>query len=117
MLGVIDAILEDDKQRPAKQRHTAKRIFDRLREEHGFTGGYGIVSQYMHRERLRGQEMFLPLAHRAGCGRENEEWETRDRKRARLDLAEWKKEEKSREQDRNLVSKHRIECLPKEILY
>ena len=36
-LGVIDAILEDDKQRPAKQRHTAKRIFDRLREEHAFT--------------------------------------------------------------------------------
>ena len=32
-LGVIDAILEDDKQRPAKQRHTAKRIFERLREE------------------------------------------------------------------------------------
>jgi transposase len=25
-LGVIDAILNDDKQRPAKQRHTAKRI-------------------------------------------------------------------------------------------
>jgi len=42
-LGVIDAILEDDKQRPAKQRHTAKRIFERLREEHGFTGGYTIV--------------------------------------------------------------------------
>jgi hypothetical protein len=38
-MGVIDAILEDDKQRPAK-RHTAKRIFDRLKEEHQFTGGY-----------------------------------------------------------------------------
>jgi transposase len=33
-IGVIDAILDDDRQRPAKQRHTAKRIFDRLREEH-----------------------------------------------------------------------------------
>ena len=32
-LGVIDAILEDDKQRPVKQRHTAKRIFERLKEE------------------------------------------------------------------------------------
>jgi hypothetical protein len=31
-LGVIDAILEDDKQRPAKQRHTGKRIFERLKE-------------------------------------------------------------------------------------
>ena len=38
-LGVIDAILEDDKQRPAKQRHTAKQIFQRLKEEHGFAGG------------------------------------------------------------------------------
>ena len=35
--GVIDAILEDDKQRPRKQRHTAKRIFERLRAEHGYT--------------------------------------------------------------------------------
>jgi transposase len=42
-LGVIDAILEDDKNRPSKQRHTAKRIFDRLREEHGYPGGYTIV--------------------------------------------------------------------------
>src|SRR3982075_2315467 len=31
-LGVIDAILNDDKQRPVKQRHTAKRIFERLRK-------------------------------------------------------------------------------------
>ncbi len=38
-LGVIDAILNDDKLRPAKQRHTSKRIFDRLKEEHGFAGG------------------------------------------------------------------------------
>jgi transposase len=29
-LGVIDAILKDDKTTPAKQRHTAKRIFERL---------------------------------------------------------------------------------------
>src|SRR5664279_1294091 len=34
-LGVIDAILEEDKTRPAKQRHTAKRIFERLKAEHG----------------------------------------------------------------------------------
>jgi transposase len=28
----IDAILEEDKSRPRRQRHTAKRIFERLRE-------------------------------------------------------------------------------------
>ena len=38
-LGVIDAIPEDDKLRLARQRHTAKRIFERLKEEHGFMGG------------------------------------------------------------------------------
>jgi transposase len=46
-LGVIDAILSDDKQRPAKQQHTAKRIFDRLKDEHQFTGGYTIVKDYV----------------------------------------------------------------------
>src|SRR5258708_2076991 len=31
-LGIIDRILEEDKSQPAKQHHTAKRIFERLRE-------------------------------------------------------------------------------------
>ncbi|HWS97403.1 MAG TPA: IS21 family transposase [Candidatus Methylomirabilis sp.] len=65
-LGVIDAILEDDKQRPRKQRHTAKRIFDRLRAEHGYPGGYTIVKDHVRLRRLRGQEMFVPLTHAAG---------------------------------------------------
>ncbi len=65
-VGVIDAILEDDRQRPAKQRHTAKRILDRLREEHGFTGGYTIVKDYVRAATLRGREMFVPLTHPAG---------------------------------------------------
>jgi len=65
-LGVIDAILEDDKQRPAKQRHTAKRIFERLREEHGFTGGYTIVKDYVRSAELHSREMFIPLTHAPG---------------------------------------------------
>jgi transposase len=65
-VGAIDAILNDDKQRPAKQRHTAKRIFDRLKEEHGFTGGYTIVKDYVRIAALRSQEMFVPLVHPAG---------------------------------------------------
>jgi transposase len=65
-LGVIDAILDDDKQRPVKQRHTAKRIFERLKEEHGFTGGYTIVKDYVRAATLRGQEVFVPLVHPAG---------------------------------------------------
>jgi len=51
-VGVIDAILEEDQSKPAKQRHTAQRIFDRLRAEHGFGGGYTIVKDYVRRARL-----------------------------------------------------------------
>ena len=65
-LGVIDAILDDDKQRPVKQRHTAKRIFERLREEHGFTGGYTIVKDYVRSAELHSREMFIPLTHAPG---------------------------------------------------
>jgi transposase len=65
-LGVIDAILNDDRQRPVKQRHTSKRIFERLKEEHGFTGGYTIVKDYVRTATLRGQEVFVPLMHPAG---------------------------------------------------
>ena len=65
-LGVIDAILEDDKLRPAKQRHTAKRIFERLKEEHGFTGGYTIVKDYVRSAELLSREMFIPLTHAPG---------------------------------------------------
>ena len=65
-LSVIDAILNDDEQRPAKQRHTSKRIFERLKEEHGFRGGYTIVKDYVRAATLRGQEMFVPLVHPAG---------------------------------------------------
>ena len=42
-VGVSDAIREEDKTQPAKQRHTAKRILDRLLAEYGFTGGYTIM--------------------------------------------------------------------------
>ena len=44
-VGVIDTILEEDNSKPTKQRHTAKRIFDRLRAEHAFPGGYTIVKE------------------------------------------------------------------------
>ena len=43
VIAIIDGILAQDKGRPKKQRHTAKRIFERLRDEHCFTGGITIV--------------------------------------------------------------------------
>jgi transposase len=51
---------------PKKQRHTAQRIFERLREEHGFTGGITIVTDYIREKKRRTQEVFVPLAHPPG---------------------------------------------------
>ena len=51
---------------PRKQRHTAKRIFERLRDEHGFDGQYTIVKDYVRERRRRTQEMFVPLSHAPG---------------------------------------------------
>lgn len=62
----IDAILKADKQAPRKQRHTAKRIFERLRDEHGFTGGVTIVTDYVREARQRTAEKFVPLSHPPG---------------------------------------------------
>ncbi len=64
--GVIDGILAADRGAPRKQRHTAKRIFERLRDEHGFAGGYTIVKDYVRERRLRSREVFVPLAHDPG---------------------------------------------------
>ena len=64
--GIIDQILREDQHRPKKQRHTAKRIGERLRAEYGFTGGDTIVKAYVREQRLGGQEMFVPLAHPPG---------------------------------------------------
>ena len=51
--GVIDVVLEGDSRVPRKQRHTAKRIFKRLREEYGFEGQYTIVKDYVREQRRR----------------------------------------------------------------
>ncbi len=62
----IDGILESDRSVHAKQRHTAQRIFERLRAEEGYTGGYTIVREYVAAATLRSREMFVPLSHRPG---------------------------------------------------
>ena len=62
----IDKVLEGDRSVHKKQRHTAQRIFERLRDEEGFSGGYTIVREYVARALLRSREMFVPLSHRPG---------------------------------------------------
>ena len=65
-IPIIDQILEADRVLPKKQRHTARRIFERLRDEHGFTGGITIVTDYVREKKRRTQEVFVPLAHPPG---------------------------------------------------
>lgn len=62
----IDQWLDEDVNMPRKQRHTAKRVFDRLRDECGFTGGYTIIKDYMRERAQRRQEVFVPLSHPPG---------------------------------------------------
>ena len=52
--SVIDGWLEDDRKRRRKQRHTAKRVYDRLREEYGeegFSCSYRTVAAYVAERR------------------------------------------------------------------
>jgi transposase len=61
----IRDILESDKELPKKQRHTAKRIFERIKDE-GYEGGYTQVKEAVRELRRTTQEVFMPLIHRPG---------------------------------------------------
>ena len=65
-LPLIHEMLEGDRKVHRKQRHTSQRIFDRLREEHGYTGGLTIVKQAVRAWREQNREVFLPLSHPPG---------------------------------------------------
>jgi len=49
--GWIDEMLRQDLDAPRKQRHTARRIFDRLVDEHDASVSYSYVAKYMNRRR------------------------------------------------------------------
>jgi transposase len=65
-LSIIHEILESDRKAPKKQRHTAQRIWERLRDEHQFTGKPTIVKDAVRAWREGHREVFLPLSHRPG---------------------------------------------------
>lgn len=65
-IGVIDAILEADKTVPRKQKHTSKRVFERLRDEHEYAGGITFVKDYIFAAKQRQREMFVPMSHPLG---------------------------------------------------
>jgi len=49
-IGVIDEILRTDKALIKKQRHTSKRIFERLRDEHGYAGSLTTETYYVREQ-------------------------------------------------------------------
>jgi transposase len=62
----IKQILEDDLKVHKKQRHTAKRIWERLRDENGYQGAYSTVREAVRRLTQKNQEVFIPLKHPPG---------------------------------------------------
>jgi transposase len=65
-LATIDQILADDRLAPPKQRHTARRIFERLRDEHGYRGCYSQVQTAVKAAKAYSKEAFVPLSHPPG---------------------------------------------------
>jgi transposase len=65
-IPLIEQILADDELAPRKQRHTAKRIFDRLVEEHQYVGKYDQVRRYVAAHRQRHRQTHLLLDHPPG---------------------------------------------------
>jgi len=61
----IAQIIEDDKAVSKKQRHTSKRIYERLKAE-GYQGGSTQVKEAVREIKRVNQEVFMPLVHRAG---------------------------------------------------
>ena len=64
-LEQIAQIIEDDKHLPKMQRHTAKRIYERIKEM-GYPGKYTQVKEAVREMKRLNKEVFMPLDHQAG---------------------------------------------------
>ncbi len=62
---IIEKWLKDDLQNPRKQRHTARRVYNRLVNEHGFTGAESTVRTHVRKARMKisgsDDRAFIPL--------------------------------------------------------
>jgi transposase len=67
-LSIIKQWLEEDRRRPVKQRHTAKRIHDRLKEEYGFPGGERTVRREVSILRQKVPDSHVPQTYQPGDG-------------------------------------------------
>lgn len=85
-VAIIDQILSQDRHAPRKQRHTARRIWIRLRREYGYRGGSTQVSEYVRQARERQREAFVPLAFEPATAQVDwgEVWAYHDRCRCKI---------------------------------
>jgi transposase len=65
-ISIIDGYLEEDKKLPVKQRHTKRRIYDRLCVEHGYSHSLRAVSDYLLKKERSRKAEFIPLVHPHG---------------------------------------------------
>jgi transposase len=65
-VAIIEQILRDDESAPRKQRHHAKRIYERLKAEHGYEGSYYPVRRYVASLRQSRRETFMRIDHVPG---------------------------------------------------
>jgi len=67
-LATLRQIIDDDRHAPPKQRHTARRIYERLRDEHGYAGCPSIIRDAVRAYKQSQAEVFVPLLHPPGEG-------------------------------------------------
>ena len=63
---IQSCLAEDNAEHLKKQNHTAKRIYDRLVEEHGFTGGESTIRAKVHELKAEMPKAFIPLQFEPG---------------------------------------------------
>ena len=66
VLPIVHQWLEDDRAMPRKQRHTAERIYQRLRDKHDYTGGRTIIRDAVAEWKRSQAEVFVPLVQLPG---------------------------------------------------
>jgi len=74
-LKIIETWLKEDRNQPRKQRHTARRIYNRLKNEHDYKGSESTVRRYVRQMKgslglIKNNEVFLVLD--TECGKEAE---------------------------------------------
>ncbi len=69
-LETIEKWLKDDLKNPRKQRHTARRVYNRLVKEHGFTGAESTVRAHVRKAKMNlsgyDGKAFIPLCPNMG---------------------------------------------------